>query len=230
MADWLKNIIKNVSTDCVIFGFEDSCLEILLYKRAWNPSKGEWALPGGFLKKGELIEEAAKRILIDTTGIKDIFLEEVGVFDQLDRFPSWRVFTIGYLALINPEHYKLISANQYTQETKWFKINELPKLAWDHQHIFDNALEKLRTIVLHQPIGFELLNKKFTLPQLQNLYEVILGRSLDKRNFRKKFVKMDLLIKLDEKETNNKKRAAFLYKFDRHNYKRLKQKGFTFEL
>ena len=230
MADWLKNIIKNISTDCVIFGFKDSSLQILIYKRAWNPAKGAWALPGGFLKKGELIEEAAKRILINTTGISNIYLNEVGVFDQLDRFPSWRVFTIGYLALINPEHYELISANQFTMETSWFEVDKLPEIAWDHQHIVDKALEKLRTMVLQQPIGFELLPKKFTLPQLQNLYEVILGRSLDKRNFRKKFAKMNLLIKLDEKETNNKKRAAYLYKFDRRNYQKLKQQGFTFEL
>ncbi len=230
MADWLKNIIKNVSTDCVIFGFESSSLEILLYKRAWNPEKGKWAVPGGFLKKGELIEEAARRVLMDTTGIKDIFLDEVGVFDQLDRFPSWRVFTIGYLALINPENYKLISSNQYTMETKWFNINSLPELAWDHRNIVDNALEKLRTIVLRQPIGFELLNKKFTLPQLQNLYEVIIGRPLDKRNFRKKIAKMNLIVKLNEKESNHKKRAAFLYKFDSRNYQKLQHKGFTFEL
>ncbi|MBN1302392.1 MAG: NUDIX hydrolase [Melioribacteraceae bacterium] len=230
MPHWLKGVIKNVSTDCVIFGFENSSLEILLYKRAQNPSKGKWALPGGFLKQGELIEEAARRILKDTTGVSDIYLEAVGVFDDLDRFPSWRVFTIGYYALVSPHNYKLIISGTYTIETKWFRLDELPELAWDHKHILDIALQKLRYRVLHQPVGFELLNKKFTLPQLQNLYEVILARQLDKRNFRKKIIGMNLLKKLNEKDSNNKRRAAYLYKFDEETYRKLLERGFTFEL
>lgn len=227
---WLKGVIKNVSTDCVIFGFENSSLEVLLYKRAQNPSKGEWALPGGFLKQGELIEEAARRILKDTTGISKIYLEEVGVFDQIDRFPSWRVFTIGYYALVSPENYELISSGTYTIEAKWFPIKKLPKLAWDHGYIVEVALEKLRRRVLNKPVGFELLRDKFTLPQLQTLYEVILGRPLDKRNFRKKIMKMGLLKKLNEKDPTGKKRPANLYKFDKRNYNKLVKKGFTFEI
>ena len=230
MAHWLQNAIKNISTDCVIFGFENFSLEILLYKRARNPNKGEWALPGGFLNKGELIEAAARRILKETTGVSDIYLEDVGVFDEIGRFPSWRVFTIGYYALISPENYKLIPYGDYTLEVKWFKISELPKLAWDHEHILEVALQKLRERVLNKPIGFELLHNKFTLPQLQNLYEVILDRKLDKRNFRKKMLSMNLLKKLDEKESNNIKRAAYLYKFDKRTYNNLAEKGFIFEL
>ena len=230
MDNWLKGAIKNVSTDCVIFGFENLSLEILIYKRAKKPNKGEWALPGGFLKKGELIEEAARRMLKDTIGVNDIYLEDVGVFDEINRFPSWRVFTIGYYALISPEKYNLIPSGTYTMEAKWFKINELPPLAWDHEHIVDVALEKLRERVLNRPIGFELLHNKFTLPQLQNLYEAILDRKLDKRNFRKKMLSMNLLKKLDEKESNNVKRAAYLYKFDKRTYNKLAEKGFTFEL
>jgi 8-oxo-dGTP diphosphatase len=230
MDNWLKGVIKNVSTDCVIFGFENLSLEILVYKRAQNPNKGEWALPGGFLKKGELIEEAARRMLKDTIGVNDLYLEDVGVFDEIDRFPSWRVFTIGYYALISPENYNLIPSGTYMLEAKWFKITELPPLAWDHKHIVDVALEKLRDRVLNRPIGFELLHNKFTLPQLQNLYEAILDRKLDKRNFRKKMLSMNLLKKLDEKESNNVKRAAYLYKFDKKTYNKLAEKGFTFEL
>lgn len=229
MSHILKEIIKNISIDCVIFGFEKSVFEILLVKRARKPHKGSWALPGGFVKKGELIEDATKRILEVTTGVKNIYLEEVAVFDQVDRFPLWRVFTIGYFALISPEDYKLTTGID-TTEVKWFKVNELPELPFDHKHIIDVALKKLRTRVKYKPIGFELLHQKFTLPQLQTLYEVILGKKLDKRNFRKKIMKMNLLRKLNEKDSNNKRRAAYLYKFDKHNYNKLVEKGFIFEL
>lgn len=230
MAHWLKDAITDVSTDCVIFGFKDSCLEVLLYKRAKNPCKGSWALPGGFLKRGELIDQAARRFLELTTGLSDIYLEEVAVFDQIDRYPPWRVFTIGYFALINSQKFKIIPFGSASIEVKWFKVDELPTLAWDHYHIFEVALNKLRDRVLHKPIGFELLQHKFTLPQLQTLYEVILGRKIDKRNFRKKMLKMNLLKKMDEKDSNNKRRPAYLYKFDKHNYNQLVEKGFIFEL
>ena len=222
--------IKNISTDCVIFGFEKSRLKILLYKRARNPCKGHWALPGGFLNQGELIEDAAKRMLRDITGLSDVYLEEIAVFDQVDRFPSWRVFTIGYFALVSPEHYHLITSGADTTEVKWFKIDELPDLPWDHQHIIDVAREKLRTRVLNKPIGFELLPKKFTLPQLQTLYEVILNTQLDKRNFRKKLMKMNLLNKLNEKDRKGKKRPADLYKLNKKNYNKLVEGDFIFEL
>jgi 8-oxo-dGTP diphosphatase len=228
LPNWLKDKIKQVSTDTVIFGFENNCIEVLLYKRAQNPYKGAWALPGGFLIKGELIEEAARRILKDTTGVGDIYLEEIGVFDQLDRFPSWRVFTFGFFALVNPRRHKLISTGMLTLEAKWFKINELPELAWDHQNIVVKALEKLRIRVSNKPIGFELLPQKFTFPQLQALYEVILGRSLDKRNFRKKILRMNILTKLDEKDYKSKKRPADLYKFNKQNYKKLIDQGMIF--
>ena len=197
MANWLKDVIKNASSDCVIFGFEDSSLKILAYKRGINPCKGAWALPGGFLKKGELFEEAARRILKDTAGVMDIYLEEVGVFDQLDRFPPWRVFTVGYFALVKPGKYKITATGLDSKEVKWFKINELPELAWDHKHITDVALNKLRLLVMHKPIGLELMPNKFTLPQLQTLYEVILDRPLDRRNFRKKMLQTNLLKKLN---------------------------------
>jgi 8-oxo-dGTP diphosphatase len=229
MSHILKEVIKNISIDCVIFGFEKSVLEILLIKRARNPHKGQWALPGGFIKKDELVEDAAKRILQVTTGVSDIYLEEIAVFDQVDRFPLWRVFTIGHFALISPEHYKLTTGID-TIEVKWFRFNKLPELHFDHKHIIEVALNKLRSRVRHKPIGFELLPEKFTLPQLQTLYEVILGKKLDKRNFRKKILKMNLLKRLKEKDQNNIRRAAYLYKFDKHNYNKLKDNGFIFEL
>lgn len=198
MSYILREVVKNISIDCVIFGFEKSIFEILLIKRARKPSKGIWALPGGFVKKEELIEDATKRILQVTTGVSNIYLEEVAVFDQVDRYPLWRVFTIGFFALISPELQKLTTGIDAV-EVKWFKINELPDLPFDHKHIIDVAISKLRTRVKYKPLGFELLPKKFTLPQLQMLYKVILGRQLDKRNFRKKIMKMNLLKKMNGK-------------------------------
>ncbi|RJP66692.1 MAG: NUDIX domain-containing protein [Ignavibacteriales bacterium] len=229
MSHILKEIIKNLSIDCVIFGFEKSRLEILLIKRARNPAKGKWALPGGFIKKEELVENAVKRILNATTGLSNIYLEEVKVFDQVDRYPLWRVFTIGYFALISPEHYQLTTGAD-TTAVKWFPLDELPELPFDHKKILDYALMKLRNRVKHTPIGFELLPLKFTLPQLQNLYEIILDKKLDKRNFRKRILNMYLIRRLKEKDKNNVKRAAYLYKFDVKNYNKYKEKGFIFEL
>jgi ADP-ribose pyrophosphatase YjhB (NUDIX family) len=224
-----KEIIKNVSIDCVIFGFEKSVLEVLLIKRARKPNKGTWALPGGFIKKKELVEDAAHRILEASTGVRNIYLEEIAVFDSVDRFPTHRVFTIGHFALISPEQYQLTTGIDST-EVRWFKMNELPELPFDHENILKVALSKLRSRVRYKPIGFELLPEKFTLPKLQNLYETILDKKLDKRNFRKKILNMNLLKSLKEKDKNNKRRAAFLYRFDKSNYNRLKEKGFIFEL
>lgn len=229
MSHVLKDIIKNLSIDCVVFGFEKQCMEVLLIKRAINPNKGKWALPGGFLKKGEKIDDAGQRILEATTGIKNIYLEEVGIFDGIDRFPLWRVFTIAHFALVRPEDYALHHGID-TSAVRWFKLSELPDLPFDHNAIVKSALDKLRTRVRYRPIGFELLQEKFTLPRLQKLYETILGKKLDKRNFRKKLIKMDLLKKLKEKDEHNKRRAANLYKFDKRMYNKLKEKGFMFEL
>jgi len=229
MSHKLRDVIKNISIDCVIFGFEKSKLEILLVKRAINPMKGKWALPGGFIKKDELVNDAAQRILEETTGVKNIYLEEIGVFDSINRYPLWRVFTLAHFALINSEQYS-ITAGKDTSDVKWFGLDELPTLPFDHKAIIEFALDKLRTRVRFKPIGFELLPIKFTLPQLQKLYESILGKDLDKRNFRKKLSKMNLVKKLKEKDQNNKRRAAFLYKFDKLTYNKLKENGFNFEL
>ena len=229
MSHVSKEIIKNLSIDCVIFGFEKSVLEILLIRRAVKPEKGKWALPGGFLKKDELIVNAAKRILRDTTGLNNIYLEEIALFDQIDRYPIRRVFTIGHFALISPENYNLTTGID-TIDVKWFLLNELPELPFNHKRIIDTALEKLRSRIKYKPIGFELLPKKFTLPQLQNLYEVIIDKKLDKRNFRKKILSMGMLRQLEEKDTKSKRRAASLYKFEKETYNRLKKNGFIFEV
>lgn len=229
MSHKSEKIIDNLSIDCVIFGFDNKGLEVLLIRRAIDPFRGEWALPGGFVLKDEDIDNAAKRILTDTSGIEDIFMEQFYVFGDLDRYPERRVITIGYYALVSPDKYNLHPGLD-TSEVNWFPYDQIKKLPFDHNKIINTALGKLRIRVRRQPIGFELLPQKFTLPKLQLLYESILDTKLDKRNFRKKLLKMNLLSKLEEKEKDNVRRAANLYKFDKKNYKKLINKGFNFDL
>ena len=229
MSHELERVIDNLSIDCVIFGFENDRLEVLLIKRAIDPSKGDWALPGGFILKEEDLDKAAERILSETSGLENIYLEQLHAFGDINRYPDRRVITIGYYALVSPDKYKLHPGID-TSEVKWFPFSKLPFLPFDHINIITEAITKLRTKVRYQPIGFELLPKKFTIPRLQLLYESILNTKFDKRNFRKKLSKMELLIKLDEKDKNNVKRAAHLYKFDNKNYKRFVKKGFIFDL
>lgn len=229
MSHQLGKVIDNLSIDCVIFGFENGGMEVLLVRRAIEPGKGEWALPGGFVLKQEDLDKAAERILGETSGIENIFMEQLFVFGDVDRYPDRRVITIGYYALVSPDKY-LLHPGIDTSEVRWYPLSKIPKLPFDHEHIIKEALHKLRTKVRYQPVGFELLPEKFTLPKLQTLYECILGIKLDKRNFRKKLLKMNLLIKLEEKEKDNIRRAAHLYKFDKKTYRKLVKKGFNFEL
>jgi ADP-ribose pyrophosphatase YjhB (NUDIX family) len=225
----LDKVILNVSIDCVIFGFDSGELKVLLIKRAIEPSKSEWALPGGFILKNEELNNAAERILNETSGVKNIFMEQLSVFGDVNRYPNSRVFTIGYYALVSPDKYTL-SPGIDTSEVKWFQLCEIAQLPFDHNKIIFEALKKLREKVRYHPVGFELLPKKFTLPKLQSLYETILDVKLDKRNFRKKLLKMNLLKKLNEKEKDNLRRAAFLYKFDKKSYNKLVKDGFSFQL
>jgi 8-oxo-dGTP diphosphatase len=229
LSHQIDKIIANISIDCVIFGFESGVLEVLLIKRAIEPSKSEWALPGGFILKNEELNSAAERILNETSGVENIFMEQLSAFGDINRYPERRVITIGYYALVSPDKY-VLSPGIDTSEVKWFQLSNINKLPFDHNLIIDEALKKLREKVRYHPIGFELLPKKFTLPKLQSLYESILGVKLDKRNFRKKLSKMNLLIKLDEKEKDNLRRAAYLYKFDKKSYKKLIDNGFSFQL
>ncbi len=229
MSHQLERVINNISIDCVIFGFESGVLKVLLVKRAIEPSKSEWALPGGFILKNEELNHAAERILNETSGVKNIFMEQISVFGDVNRYPGGRVFTVGYYALVSPDKYTL-SPGIDTSEVTWFQLSKINRLPFDHNKIIKDALKRLREKVRYHPIGFELLPKKFTLPKLQSLYESILDVKLDKRNFRKKLLKMNLLIKLDEKEKDNLRRAAYLYKFDKKSYNKLVNDGFSFQL
>ena len=224
-----NNLLKNLSVDCVIFGFKNKKLNIMLIKLDVEPGKGNWALPGGNIKSEEDLDEAARRVLLELTSVEKIYMEQLYSFREVDRFPLFRVITIAYYALVKPEKYKLYPGPK-ASDVKWFRISEVPDLPFDHNKIVSEALKQLKKDIRYKPVGFELLPKKFTLTDLQNLYECIMGHELDKRNFRKKILSMHLLEKLDEKQTGVAHRRPNLYKFDKKNYKILKQKGFNFEL
>jgi 8-oxo-dGTP diphosphatase len=222
-------VIDALSIDCLIFGFKKSELDILLVQHGEGISKGKWALPGGWIKYNEGIDDSATRILKDLTGVSNIYLEQLRAFGETDRYPEKRVITLAYYALIKPEDYRL-HAGFTASDAKWFKLSDVPSLPYDHNRILKTGLEHLRHKVQHEPIGFNLLPKKFTLLQLQELYEAILQKKLDKPNFRRKLIKMDLLEACKEKQTDVSHRAATLYRFDKKIYDRLADKGFTFEL
>ncbi len=220
--------VVSVTVDCVIFGFKDNKLHLLTIKRSSDPEAGKWALPGGFLEVDETVEDAADRILQIMTGVKGVYLEQVKVFSELNRHPKGRVITIGFFALVNPKNFQL-APSTYASEAEWIEVDKKPKLAFDHEEIFGAALNKLKREIKLRPIGFELLPSKFTLTDLQNLYEVIVKMKLDRRNFRRKIHSMNFLTKLDEKKRGAHKEAD-LYKFDKKKYKALQQEGFTFNI
>lgn len=222
------SVMDAFSIDCVVFGFDNGILEVLLVQHGEGISKGKWALPGGWIKKKESPDNAAHRLLGELTGLDDIYLEQLKAFGEPDRFPSRRVITIGYYALVKREDYN-VKAGFTASDAKWYKINDVPNLIYDHDEILAFSLKHLRNRVRQTPVGFNLLPEKFTLLQLMHLYEEILGVEMDKSNFRRKILHMKLLLALDEKQQDVSHRAAKLYKFDSDIYDRLTQKGFNFE-
>ncbi|HCX20646.1 MAG: NUDIX hydrolase [Flammeovirgaceae bacterium] len=219
--------MDDLSIDCVIFGFTDE-LKVLLVKHADGISKGKWALPGGWITYDESLDQAANRILKLLTGVDNLFLEQLKAFGAVNRFPSKRVVTVGYYTLIRDIDYNVV-AGFTASDVQWFSINEIPDLPYDHQEILDYAWNQLKLKVKQEPIGFNLLPKKFTLLQLQNLYESILQIKLDKPNFRRKMLGMKLLIDIDEKQDNVSHRAAKLYRFDEQVYQSLKEHKFVLD-
>jgi 8-oxo-dGTP diphosphatase len=222
-------IIDPLSVDCVIFGFEDAKLKVLLYKRSIEPAYGMWALPGGFIRYDENIDKASARVLEEVTGVKGLFMEQLGAFGDVDRFPTSRVITVVYYALVKPGQYN-INPGPNASDANWFEVNKLPETPFDHPKIIESALTTLRRQLKHKPIGFNLLPDKFPLLALQELYEAIYGIGFDKPNFRRKIMKMNLLIPLEEKQTGVAHRSARLYKFDKNRYSSLTEKGFIFEM
>lgn len=218
-----------LTVDCVVFGIDRDDLKVLLIRRGLEPFRGQWALPGGFVRVDETLDEAALRELQEETGLRRAFLEQLYTFGAVARDPRERVVSVAYYALVKMALEETRAATD-ASDAKWFGVTSIPQLAFDHREIVDTALARLRGKLRYQPIGFELLPTKFTLPQLQHLYETVLGEPLDKRNFRKKILGLGLLVPLDEKQQDAVRRPATLYKFDIAKYRRLAKRGFNFEL
>lgn len=217
-----------LAVDCIIFGFDNEELKILLIKRDLEPRKGEWSLMGGFLKKSEVLDEAANRILKHLTGINNVYMEQLYTFSEVDRDPVERTLSVAYYALINLEDHNEELIKQYSAQ--WFSISEIPELIFDHNKMVNRAIRRLRYKTTKDPIGFELLPEKFTMRQLQKLYEAILDEELDKRNFINKINSLDILVKLDEKDMNSSRKGSYLYSFDEVKYKYKMENGFSFKL
>lgn len=228
-ASFYANVPRHlVAVDCIIFGFEDGKLKLLIIKRKVDPMEGAWSLVGGFVQDGESTDNAAIRVLRQTTGIQDIYMDQLQCYGDTDRDTGARVISIAYYALIRiSEHDRLLAA---AHGAHWLSLHQIPELIFDHNKMLNDALDRLRDKARFHPIGFELLPEKFTLPQLRNLYEEICQRVLDKRNFRKKILAMDIMEKLEEKDKTSSKKGAHLYRFDRTKYDALTQHGFVFEI
>jgi 8-oxo-dGTP diphosphatase len=218
----------SVAVDCVIFGLDKTDLKVLLIQRGNDPYKHHWAFPGGFVEMDESLETAALRELEEETGVKNVFFEQLFTFGNPERDPRGRVISVSYFALVNLEDHPVQAASD-AENAAWFPFDKLPELAFDHQIIMKTAFNRLRSKVRYQPLGFELLPEKFTLAQLQELYEKILGTSLNKRNFRTKILKMNILKEVGRQE-NVAHRPATLYSFDHEQYSKLTTEGFNFEI
>ena len=215
-----------LAADCVIFGYKDGELQLLIFRREVEPLSGEWSLIGSIIDRDENLNDAPKRILHEITGLQKVFLEQLQSFGERDRDTGARVVSIVYWSLIQSTE-KIKVANH---TAKWVPINKVPKLVLDHNEMVDLAIVKMQEHVRYRPIGFELLPKKFTLPQLLKVYEAIYQRPIDDRNFRKKIIATQLLIKLDIKDMVSSKKGAYLYTFDRAKYQKLSKSGYWFEM
>jgi 8-oxo-dGTP diphosphatase len=218
-----------LTVDCVLFGFDQEALKVLLIQRGKPPFLGGWAFPGGFVRINETVDDAARRELAEEAGVKDVYLEQLYTFGALKRDPRQRIVSVAYYALVKRADFPAQAATDATA-ARWFPVSEPPELAFDHAEILAAALARLRGKLRYQPIGFELLPPKFTLSQLQQLYETVLGVTLDKRNFRKKVLGFGFLVGLKETLMDGAHRPAQLYRFDEEKYERLRKRGFNFEL
>ncbi len=205
-----------VAVDCIIFGFDGQELKLLLVKRHIEPEKGNWSLMGGFVEPGESFECAATRVLKKLTGLENVYMEQLSAFGDPERDPIERTVSVAYFSLIDINKYIQQISHEYDAE--WFPIKKLPEVIFDHSNMIEMAKEKLRYKAAFHPILFELLPEKFTLPQLQSLYEGIYDAALDKRNFSRKILSTTLLVKQKDKEKETSKRGAFYYKLDRKKY------------
>lgn len=215
-----------VTTDCVIFGFDGAELNVLLVKRGIEPYKGKWAMPGGFLKPDEPAHECARRELREETGLEQAYMEQFHTYSTPDRDPRERVITIAYLALVKIQD---VHGGDDAADARWFPVSRVPQLAFDHDVILRDALSRLRERIHFHPIGYDLLPQKFTVKELQTLYEGILDIRFDRRNFAKKMFHLELLTEIDETAKPPTKREAKLYTFNLDKYNEFKQRGFRLE-
>ena len=215
-----------VTADCVIFGFDGVSIKVLLIQRGIEPYKGQWAFPGGFLQMDETVEECAKRELEEETGLKSASVEQFYTFSAVNRDPRERVITIAHYALVRLSEVK---GSDDAASAQWFAMNEIPSLAFDHEHILRMAVKRLKERICFEPIGFELLSEVFTMTELQNLYEAILEVKFDRRNFYNKMLKLGILSEAEPRPAGASRRTPTKYRFNAEKYTELKQKGFRLE-
>ena len=205
-----------VSVDCIIFGFDEGKLKVLIGRRQMDPGRGEWSLYGGFVAADESIDDAATRTVSELTGLNNLYMRQVGAFGRIDRDPGERVISIAYYALINVKDYD--ERLRLDHGVEWMNVEELPKLYSDHNEMIRKARKLMRQKLRTEPVGFRLLPDLFTLTQLQKLYEAVNGEELDKRNFRKRIKEMDYIEKTELIDKTGSKRGAYLYRFNKRAY------------
>lgn len=217
-----------VAVDCIVFGFDGNEIKLLLFKRKVEPWMGEWSLVGSFIKNDKSLEDSAAEVLYESTGIKDVFLEELKTFSTVDRDAGGRVISVAFFSLIRIDEIDIETVEHFN--AKWFSLDKIPKLILDHDEMVQCAIHKLKTKVRRKPVGFNLLPEKFTLPQLQVLYESIYQKKMDSRNFRKKIISFDILTRTHEKDKSSSKKGAYLYRFNPDKFEEFEAKGYQFEL
>jgi 8-oxo-dGTP diphosphatase len=214
-----------LATDLVVFGYYENTLSVLLLNRKDEPFRDSWTLPGAFLQMEESFQQTCQRVLATKLGMNKVYLEQLYTFDEPERDPRGRVISVAYYALVNPQKFE-IAAGQMANDVKWFGVEKIPTLGFDHKTILEKALQRLRSKILYFPVGFELLDELFTMTELQDLYECILGVHLDRRNFRRKILDSEYIIKTDMQREGMQNRPADLYKFN----KRLKKNNFQLNI
>jgi 8-oxo-dGTP diphosphatase len=227
-----KNSSIQVAVDAIVFGYSKADgVSVLLIQRKYPPFKDQWALPGGFVLEEESLEDAVQRELVEETGVKVAYLEQLYTFGDPNRDPRQRVISVSYFALVKSSLYQEVKASTDAEDVRWFNIKQLPKLAFDHQKIVDTAIERVRSKIRYEPIGFELLDKKFPFADLEKLYMTLLDREVDRRNFAKKMLALDVLDETDEvAKAEGKGRPSKMYQFNKKRYQELLKKGIHFEI
>lgn len=219
-----------LAVDAVVFGYDPKeGISILLIKRKYDPFKGGWAIPGGLVLENESLEKAVERELEEETGVKVDYLEQLYTFGEVNRDPRNRVVAVAYYGLVKKSDFHLYASTD-AEDAKWFHWHDLPELAFDHSQILKFAIERLRGKIRYEPIGFELLDDKFPFSELHKLYESLMGEEVDRRNFKKKFLQLNILTELDEKVSEGKGRPGSLFKFDKGKYLKNKKEGFNFDV